>query len=59
MEDLYCPACGLVITRRRNGRSTPAHCPRCIARARRVVALLALDQREDRATESLPARREG
>jgi hypothetical protein len=43
MDDLYCPACRLVLYRRRVGQVAPAHCPRCVALRRRLVALLPLD----------------
>jgi hypothetical protein len=44
MDDVYCPVCMLVLQRRGSGQFTPRHCPRCLARARRLVELLALDQ---------------
>ncbi|MGD1050231.1 MAG: RNHCP domain-containing protein [Solirubrobacteraceae bacterium] len=44
MDDVYCPVCKLVISRRGAGQQAPRHCPRCIARSHRLVALLALDQ---------------
>jgi hypothetical protein len=37
------------MSRRGTGRSTPRHCPRCIARAHRIVTLLALDEVPPRA----------
>jgi hypothetical protein len=43
MDDLYCPSCRLIVSRRGVGRVAPRHCPRCAAR-RRLVTLLALDQ---------------
>lgn len=43
MDDLYCPACRLVLYRRGVGQATPSHCPRCAARSGRLVTLLALD----------------
>jgi hypothetical protein len=43
MDDLYCPSCRLVLYRRRIGQVAPAHCPRCVALRRRLVALLPLD----------------
>jgi hypothetical protein len=49
MDDVYCPVCRLVMSRRGTGRSTPRHCPRCIARAHRIVTLLALDEVPPRA----------
>jgi len=45
MDDVYCPACRLVLARRGAGQITPRHCPRCLARARRLVTLLSLDDR--------------
>jgi hypothetical protein len=50
MDDLYCPACRLVLYRRALGQADPRHCPRCVARSRRLVTLLTLDvlpQRDD------------
>lgn len=43
MDDLYCPTCRLVLYRRGVGQVAPAHCPRCVALRRRLVALLPLD----------------
>ena len=44
MDDLYCPACGLVLFRRGIGQVSPRHCPRCIARGRRLVGLIPREQ---------------
>jgi hypothetical protein len=41
MDDLYCPRCRLIVSRRGVGRVVPRHCPRCVVR---LVTLLALDQ---------------
>jgi hypothetical protein len=44
MDDLYCPACRLVLYRRGVGQIAPRHCPRCVARSQRLVTLMALDR---------------
>jgi hypothetical protein len=44
MDDLYCPACRLVLYRRGVGQIAPRHCPRCTVQRRRRVTLLALDR---------------
>ena len=44
MDDLYCPACRLVLYRRGLGQMAPRHCPRCTVQRRRLVTLLALDR---------------
>jgi hypothetical protein len=44
IDDVYCPVCRLVFQRRGVGQVAPSHCPRCAARRRRRVPLLALDQ---------------
>ena len=44
VDDVYCPACRLVLYRRGTGDVAPRHCPRCIARRRRLVLMIALDR---------------
>jgi hypothetical protein len=44
VDDVYCPACRLVLYRRGAGQVAPRHCPRCIARRRRLVMMVALDR---------------
>ena len=44
MDDVYCPACRLVLYRRGASHVAPRHCPRCIARRRRLVMMIALDR---------------
>lgn len=44
VDDVYCPACRLVLYRRGVGDLAPRHCPRCIARRRRLVTMIALDR---------------
>jgi hypothetical protein len=44
VDDVYCPACRLVLYRRGAGDLAPRHCPRCIARRRRLVTMIALDR---------------
>jgi hypothetical protein len=44
VDDVYCPACRLVLYRRGVGDVAPRHCPRCIARRRRLVTMIALDR---------------
>lgn len=55
MDDLYCPVCKLVLYRRAAGQLSPRHCPRCVARGRRLVTLIALDQLPAAAPASDPA----
>ena len=47
MDDVYCPACRLVLYRRGASDAAPRHCPRCIARRRRLVTMIALDRPTD------------
>jgi hypothetical protein len=66
MHDLYCPDCGLILERHRLRQLSPQHCPRCLARMRRLVPLLALDRMPVAHAEAIadhggaraPARRE-
>ena len=51
MDDVYCPICRLVLERRGVGRLAPQHCPRCVARSRRLVTLLPLDRLPEAAPE--------
>lgn len=44
MDDPCCPACGLVLFRRGIGQILPRHCPRCIARGRRLVGGIPREQ---------------
>jgi hypothetical protein len=36
MDDLYCPACRLVLFAPAVGTSAPHHCPRCATKALRI-----------------------
>jgi hypothetical protein len=54
VDDVYCPACRLVLYRRGASDAAPRHCPRCIARRRRLVTMIALDRLTD--VEPEPAR---
>lgn len=56
MDDLQCPACRLVLYRRGAGAVAPRHCPRCIARSRRLVPLVALDEMQAAPKPSSSAR---
>ena len=44
MDDLYCPACRLVLFRRGSGQISPRHCPRCIVRDRHHGGLIPREQ---------------
>ena len=55
MDDLYCPACRLVLYRRGVGQIAPRHCPRCTVQRRRLVTLLALDRLPPAAFETQPS----
>lgn len=43
MDALYCPTCRLVLYHRGVRDFAPQHCPRCVARSRRLVPLMAVD----------------
>jgi hypothetical protein len=43
MDDLYCPACGLVLTARPFRRITLSNCPRCRVRRAGRVGLIPLN----------------
>lgn len=53
VDDVYCPACRLVLYRRGASDVAPRHCPRCIARRRRLVTMIALDRPTDVGPERL------
>ena len=55
MDDLYCPACRLVLYRRGVGQIAPRHCPRCVARSQRLVTLMALDRLPPADLETQPS----
>lgn len=44
MDDLYCPACDLVLYASRLRGLELSHCPRCRARRGRLVALLPVER---------------
>jgi hypothetical protein len=54
MDDVYCPSCRLVLSRRGAGQITPRHCPRCLARARRLVTMVSRDNTLDGGQEAEP-----